>query len=319
MMKAIAFTATERAELVDWPFDDSPPRADEIIGRSLVTLASPGTELNYGYRAARTAPGLSGYAAVITVEAVGPDVKDIRPGQTVFCMGNHVSRHRTTRPQVVPVPAGLAAEVAVFCRLMGVSWTTLVTTTARPPDSVVVTGLGPVGNLAAQIFQAAGYAVTAVDPTASRRALAKQAGLTDVQETMPAFEAALAVECSGHEQAVLDCCQHVRKRGEVVLVGVPWHKRCELSAFDLLHAVFHRYVVLRSGWEWEVPHQPREFTTGSINGNLTGALTWLGQGRVRVDGLYQRIQPADAQSAWQDLLHQRGEFLTVVFDWGTVQ
>ncbi len=132
----------------------------------------------------------------------------------------------------------------MFCRLMGVSWTTLVTTTARPPDPVVVTGLGPVGNLAAQIFQAAGYAVTAVDPVASRRTLAKQVGLTDVQETVPAIEVALAVECSGHEQAVLDCCQHVRKRGEVVLVGVPWRKRSELSAFDLLHAVFHRYAVL---------------------------------------------------------------------------
>ena len=37
--------------------------------------------------------------------------------------------------------------------------------------------------------------------------------------------------------------------GEVVLIGVPWVKRTDLSAFDLLHAVFHRYVYLRSGWE----------------------------------------------------------------------
>jgi threonine dehydrogenase-like Zn-dependent dehydrogenase len=313
-MKAVAFTTKERAELVDWPFDDSPPRAEEIIGRSLVTLVSPGTELN-GYIADRTEPGLSGYAAVIEVEAVGPDVKDIRPGDRVFCMGNHVSRQRTTRSGVVPVPVGLDAEVAVFCRLMGVSWTTLVTTTARPPDPVLVTGLGPVGNLAAQIFHAAGYAVTAVDPVASRRALATKLGIPDVRESVPSMMPALAVECSGHEQAVLDCCKVVRQRGEVVLVGVPWRKRTELSAFDVLHAVFHRYAVLRSGWEWELPVQPRGFTTGSIYGNIAGAMEWLRQGRVRVDGLYRCVRPADAQSVWQDLLHQRGKHLTVVFGW----
>jgi threonine dehydrogenase-like Zn-dependent dehydrogenase len=124
------------------------------------------------------------------------------------------------------------------------------------------------------------------------------------------------VECSGHEQAVLDAGRVVRKRGEVVLVGVPWRRRSELFAHELLDVLFHNYVVLRGGWEWELPRQPTDFLVNSIYGNFAGALKWLAQGRVRVDGLASKAAPADAQQAYQDLLHGRAPGLTYVFDWG---
>jgi NADPH:quinone reductase-like Zn-dependent oxidoreductase len=319
-MRAIAFTAKERAELVDWPLDPAPLGPDEVAGRTLVTLASPGTELN-GYIAERTKPGLSGYASVFVIDAVGSAVRDRKVGDIVFFPGAHLARQRGRAEATVPVPAGLDPAVAVFCRLMGVSWSTLITTTARPPDRVLVTGLGPVGNLAAQVFAAAGYRVTAIDPVAARRELAQGHGLADVRAAVPLDEAGfagsvqIAVECSGHEAAVLDCCKVVRKRGEVAMIGVPWRRRSDLHAFDLLHAVFHRYIVLRSGWEWEVPHQPRDFAVGSIAANYAGALDWLKDGKVRVAGLGQRVAPADCQAVWQDLLHQRGPCPTAVFDW----
>ena len=325
-MKAVAFTGVQQAALVDRACDAAPLNPNELAGRTLVSLISPGTELNFAYLGLHATyahmqyPVFPGYAAVLEVQQVGSAIKDLQPGAMVFCMGGHAAWHRTIREQVIPVPEGLAPEAAVFARLMGVSWSTLITTTARPPDRVLVTGLGPVGNLAAQIFQTAGYRVTAVDPVEARRALALQVGLRDVRSATPvedpalAGTIALAVECSGHEQAALAACRVVRKRGEVALVGVPWHKRTDLPAFDLLHAVFHRYVVLRSGWEWEVPFHPRDFVVGSISANLTAALEWLREGRVRVAGLYACRSPAECQAAYQDLLHQRGP-PAVVFDW----
>ena len=113
---------------------------------------------------------------------------------------------------------------------------------------------------------------------------------------------------------MLDCVNAVRKRGEVALVGVPWKKRSDVSAHAVLHAIFHRYVVVRSGWEWEVPMHACDFTEGSIFGNLTGAMAWLAEGRVRVDGLARVHSPSDAQRVWQDLYHQRGT-PTAIFDW----
>ena len=114
---------------------------------------------------------------------------------------------------------------------------------------------------------------------------------------------------------MLDACRMVRKRGEVVMVGVPWQRRTELLAFDLLHVVFHKYVVLRSGWEWELPRRPEDFRANSIFGNYAAALQWLADGRVDVSGVYSLVSPSDAQQAYQDLLHHRGEKPAVVFDW----
>ncbi len=317
--KAVAITGLRRAEVIDWPVNDSPLADDEIAGRTLSTLISPGTELNANFDRPQDKPLVGGYAAVFEVDAIGAEVKQFAPGQRVFCYGNHKSWQRCRASEAVLLPESLAPEVAVFARLMVVSWSTLTTTTARPPDWVLVLGLGVIGNLAAQIFHAAGYRVTGVDPAETRRRLAA-ISIADTRVSVAGQEdlvnqVALAIDCSGHEQAVVDACRVVRKRGEVVLVGVPWNKRSEATAFDVLHAVFHRYVVLRSGWEWELPRQARDFTVGSLFGNAAGALQWLAEKRVSVEGLYRVVPPAEAQTAYEDLLHQRGEQLSVVFDW----
>ncbi len=74
-------------------------------------------------------------------------------------------------------------------------------------------------------------------------------------------------------------------------------------------------MVLRSGWEWELPRHAAEFRHNSIFGNLAAALQWLAEGRVRVDGLSTVMSPRDAQQAYQDLLHHRSERLAIIFDW----
>jgi len=55
--------------------------------------------------------------------------------------------------------------------------------------------------------------------------------------------------------------------------------------------------------------QPTEFRVNSLMGQFKGGLQWLAEGSVRVDGLYQKVCPRDAQAAYQDLLHARAERL----------
>jgi threonine dehydrogenase-like Zn-dependent dehydrogenase len=218
------------------------------------------------------------------------------------------------------VPDGLPSVEAVFARMMAVSMSTLTTTHSRPPQTVLITGLGPVGHLAAQLFHSCGYHVVASDPVEWRRALAAEVGIRTVAPAEIAGsgiegKVALAVECSGHEQAVLDACALVRKGGEVVLVGVPWQRKTDRTAHELLSAVFHRYVVLRSGWEWEVPEHETDFRVNSLHGNVAAALGWLSDGRVRVGQLYKTASPAQAQDVYQGLLHNTWDKLAAVFDW----
>ena len=318
---AIQFVAREQAELRAVGRDSTPLAPDEIAGRSLVTLISAGTESTGSYTAEGNFPRGSGYAAVFEVESVGTEVDDIKAGDCVFCMGNHQSHQRIKRDAGLLVPEGLAPETAVFARLMNVSLTTLTTTTARPPETVVITGLGIVGNLAAQNFTNAGYEVIACEPVETRRNVAIECGLKNVLSTVPVDDpdivgtVGLVVDCSGHEQAVLDGCNVVRKKGEVVLLATPWRRYTEMYAHTVLHAIFHKYVVVRSGWEWELPNQPTEFRTNSIYGNLAAGLRWLAEGRMSVAPLATKISPRDPQTVYQNLLHRRSERLTYIFDW----
>lgn len=78
------------------------------------------------------------------------------------------------------------------------------------------------------------------------------------------------------------------KRGEVVLVGVPWSRRTE-------------------------------FRANSIHGNYQASLEGLAAGAIEVQGLFEAVDPGAAQQAYQDLRHQRGAYLSKVFRWGQQQ
>lgn len=317
---AVTITAPEQAELLPVEPDREPLGPRELRGRTLATLISAGTELASAYQGSHF-PRVPGYAAVFEVEEVGSEVTDFRPGDRAFGMGPHRSFQRFVREQALHVPSGLPPEKAVFARLMGVAMSTLTTTTARPPQKVLVTGLGLVGHLAAKIFASCGYEVIACDPLESRRRIALRSGIRPVLPAIPlqdphvVGQVALVLECSGHEGAALEGCRVVRKRGEVVLIGTPWRQQTDLPAHKLVQAVFHHYAVLRSGWEWELPLQPTDFLTNSIFGNLAAALQWLADGRIQVDGLYTLVPPRQAQQAYQSLLRRQGDRLAVVFDW----
>lgn len=318
--RAVAITAREKAELVEVAAPGA-LMSGEVRGPTICSLISPGTELAYNYTGDKF-PTFPGYSAVFRAQEVGSEVRGIAPGTILFCMGPHRSFQQAEAKDTLPVPEGLAPEKAVIARLMGVSMTTLMTTAARPGDRVMVTGAGPVGYLAAQMFRSSGYEVLIVEPDDERRRSVRAAGFTEVFEKVPCDDAsiagtvALAVECSGHEGAVLDSCKVARARGEVVLVGVPWRRRTELYAQEVLSLVFFRYIVLRSGWEWELPIHASEFRPHSNFSGFATALRWLAEGRIAVDGLITIVNPRDAQSAYQDLLrHKRGELFTV-FDWG---
>ena len=317
---AIAITAKEQAELINI----AAPEAlgpNEVRGKTVCTLVSPGTELALNYNGT-SFPSFPGYAATFMVEELGPKVKGISVGDICFCMGSHRSFQQVDAQEAHLVPKDLPPEKAVLARLMGVSMTTLMTTTARPGDRVMITGAGPIGFLAAQMFTLSGYEVLIVEPNEARRQLAEKAGILHTFDKIPfndtsiAGTVALVVECSGHEQAVLDACRVVRKRGEVVLVGVPWRRHTDTYAHDLLSLIFHKYVAIRSGWEWELPHQAADFAPHSIHSGFDTALRWLADGQINVDKLITKVDPHTAQSVYQDLLHQRTKELFSVFNWG---
>lgn len=321
---SIMFTQKESAQLL--PIEDNIEEIGpkDISGRTIVTLISPGTELAVYRGIFNNFPCASGYAAIFEVESIGQEVKNINAGDKVFCMGSHRSFQVVNENDAVIVPENLSPANAVFARMMAISMTTLATTTARPPAKVLITGLGLIGHLAAKIFTHCGYRVFSCEPSALRREIAARQGIQNVFAAIPfnnpeiAGQVDLVIECSGNEQAVIDGCRITKRGAEIVLVGVPWKKQTDILAHELLRLVFHNYIVLRSGWEWAIPIHPTPFQKSSIFENLAGALQWLAEEKINVDGLATVSSPNKAQEIYQDLLLGRNEKLSTVFDWSLV-
>jgi threonine dehydrogenase-like Zn-dependent dehydrogenase len=340
LSRAVAFTGIKQAELIDAA--DEPMSQDAVTGKTLFSLVSPGTELatydpDQGILPWGEYPLLTGYAADFAVADVGVDVTGIEPGQHLFCMGPHrANQHVTLMNGVLPavtVPDSLAPEVAVFARLMAVSMATLATTNARPPSKVIVSGLGIIGNLAAQIFTSLGYETYAWDPVDRRREIAAACGVTTVDrplgEAKPVTgDAMLALECSGHEAAVLDCLGCVRKGGELVLVARPWKQKTDITAQRLLDEIFVSYAIVRTGWEWQVPLLPAPLVADSVEGQfaqfarptstlelIRAAIDWLNKGRILVGELADTASPEDAGTVYAKLASGKHDRLTTLFDW----
>jgi len=320
MEAAIRITGKQLADLGTLEKPER-PAPGHLLGKTMYSLISPGTELHALFLKDLTEPVYPGYASVFEVEQMAGDVEGFEPGDRVFCMHNHQSFQHIPASDAVLVPEGLDPAAAPISRLMNVSMTTLMTTTARPGDKVIVSGAGPVGFLAAHLFQRSGYDVMVVDPIASRLETVRASGISRTATSFPlndtAWEhkVALAIDCSGHESAVLDACRIVRPRGEVVMVGVPWKRYTEQYAHELLSLVFHRYVVLRSGWEWELPAQSGHFQPHSIRGNFDLALRWLIEGFLDVRSNSRLMSPHDVQQAYDGLVNRRFDELFVLFDW----
>lgn len=311
-------------------YQDAPLQPGQVRGPTLFTLISQGTEI--GWANGDNFPIRPGYAAIFRVDEIGEGTTGVACKELRFAMGCHRATQTHDARHTLALPQGLDPATAVLARLMGVSMTTLMTTRARPGDQVIVTGAGPVGFLAAHLFNLSGYRVTVVDPDLVRRAQVAGSGLPALS-AMPLGQApyqgkvALIVDCSGHEGAVLEGCRIVQRRGEVVLVGVPWRKLSDHSAHDVMQAVFFNHVLLRSGWEWELPVHGRSFewdellegynnAAHSIFGGFERAMRWLAEGRIPLAGLIHRATPDDPAALYAAIQARQIAEPFILIDWG---
>lgn len=331
MSYEIVFVAPEQAELVAIDPDGKPLGSREVAGPTEVSLISTGTELNL-YRGFYHQAGVEwgqlphrpGYAAVFHVEDMGSDIDDINVDDYVFAMGCHRSWQRFQRDKVLKIPDGLRNEIALFARMMNITMSALTITTVRPPSKVLVTGLGVVGLLGAQIFDHCGYEVVAFDPQESRRTMARETGIRNVWNALPtevdsSKEIALVLECSGNEQAILDSCPLITRGAEIIMVGATLYRKTDIYAQEILHRLFRKSAVLRGGSEWIVPMYPTEFRPNSIFGNLSTGLRWLLEGRLQVERLFRKVSPENPQQVYQRLAQGCSETHAVIFDWTQIE
>ncbi len=326
----VVFVAPNVVELEREPVSVDNLGPTEVVIRTHVTIISPGTELaNLADRMAmhtdqpRTYPIRQvGYANVGTVVAAGAALS-VHSGDLVYSMGHHASLVRIDARDsfCVPVPDGLADEDAAFVRFANVSMTTMRTTIVRAGDYVAVLGMGLVGNLAGQVFQAAGMVVHAIEREAFRQGVARRCGIASVAglEAVTGWtrQHRLVIEATGSADAVVTACELAQNGGEIVMVGAPWGgDRNSVPSSRITRPIFDRFLRLRSGSEWEIPRQAAPFVADSIRQNIETGLRWIAEGKLQVQPLItHRIDPGSIPAAYVGLREHPTEYLGVVIRW----
>ncbi len=207
-------------------------------------------------------PQILGHEFAGTVVDVGPEVAALTPGQRVSVMplqscgecavcrtgrqqlcdlraavglrhpwGGMAELALVQESQASPMPASLTWEQGAMIEPAAVSWAAAQTGNVTPGQSVLVTGFGPIGALAALAALAAGGEVLVAEPNPARAARARELGfavvdprsgeLAELTRETFAEGVDVAIECAGIEAAIQGALASLRAGGVVVQTGVP--------------------------------------------------------------------------------------------------
>ena len=168
-----------------------------------------------------------GYCHVGQVLDAG-DVPGFAAGDRVVSNSPHAEAVSASPAFVARIPASVSDEHAIFTPLAAVALQGLRLLDAKPGETVVVMGLGLIGQLAVRLLRAHGVAVVGIDPDEAKRADAKQAGAqvpelgTPLTTLLPSGGVAgvLITASTASDEPVNQAARLCRRRGRVVLVGV---------------------------------------------------------------------------------------------------
>jgi predicted dehydrogenase/threonine dehydrogenase-like Zn-dependent dehydrogenase len=167
-----------------------------------------------------------GYCHVGQVLDAG-EVSGFAAGDRVISNSPHAEVVSASPAFSARLPASVSDEQAAFTPLAAVALQGLRHIDAKSGETVVVMGLGLIGQLAVRLLRARGVTVVGVDPDEAKRADAKQAGAlvpelgTPLTTLLPGGVAGVLITAStASDEPVNQAARLCRRRGRVVLVGV---------------------------------------------------------------------------------------------------
>lgn len=318
-----------RIEVQD--FDVGHPQAGQILIRQSLTAVSAGTEIYSWLHGAEPGrepvfPRPTGYCSTGTVLEVGDGVTHVRPGDRVAAQGNHAS-HLLTSNFVFPVPAGVDAEDAVFLTMAAIAMHGVRRARMQLGESVVVLGLGIVGQLALSLAGLAGALPRiGLDLDPDRLALAQRRGADhaicpqDVEDTIARVQdlcvgngADVVIEATGKPAVYPMAARLARTAGRVVALGSP---RGSVE-MDFLRDIHLREVDLIGAIQPLTPESDNVYFPWTKSRERQLLLQLMDRGQLRAgDLITHRAEPQSCQSIYEMLADRPGEALGVVFNWG---
>ncbi|HTN16706.1 MAG TPA: zinc-binding alcohol dehydrogenase, partial [Chitinophagaceae bacterium] len=174
-----------------------------------------------------------GYSNTGIVIGVGTGVSGVKAGDRVASNGSHAEIVQVPQHLCAKVPDTVSDEAAAFTVVGAIALQGIRLVQPSFGETVVVFGLGLIGQLAVQLLLANGCRVIGIDTDEHKCALASAAGATVVCNasgeaaadrvtalTGTGVDAVLITAAAKNDRILSDAAHMSRKRGRIVLVGV---------------------------------------------------------------------------------------------------
>lgn len=285
-----------QVEIVDIPV---PAVTDQsVLVRTEYSALSMGTELMLLRKKMDTFLGYSGTGIVMET---GSGVSHVQVGQRIACYGVpvHSEFFLAYKHHVIPLPEHVDPREAAFAGIASIAVHALRQADLRFGETVVVLGLGIVGQLIVQIAHAAAYQVVAFDLLEDRCRMAEQGAKVDVcrnvrevDERVRARTGGKGADCvlicsSSKQERLIDRgLEWIRDRGKIVIVG----DTDTQFERDALFAKEAQITISRAGgpgrydeaYEQEGYDYPYGFVRWTLARNLAEYVRLLAEGRLNV-------------------------------------
>ncbi|PYI53777.1 zinc-dependent alcohol dehydrogenase [Paenibacillus flagellatus] len=301
-----------RLEIADIPVPETTDRS--VLVRTEYSAVSTGTELMVLRKGINA---FLGYSATGIVKEAGAGVDHVKVGQRIVCYGahTHADYFHASRNHVAPIADHVDPREAAFAGIATIALQGLRQADLRFGETVVVLGLGIVGQLAAQIAHAAAYRVIAMDLMETRCAMLEQAGLGDVcrspeqlrdrvREATRGQGADCVLICANtKEHRLIDqALDWIRDKGKIVIVG---DTNTEFDRNKLFAKEAHITISRAGGpgrydadYEREGRDYPYGYVRWTLQRNLDEFARLLGSGRLNlkplISGVYRLEQLEEA-------------------------
>jgi len=322
--------------MVEEEFDNSILTPKEIVVRTLYSHLSAGTELACiaGIEDWFKIPGTPGYTSIAKVEAKGSEITHVEVGDLVYTYGTHSEYFKLEYGDrwhglCVKLPTGINLEYAAFTHMATIAITAIRNSNIELGDFVLVTGLGAIGNLAAQLAQLQGAIVIATDIDEHRIALAQQSGICyainskrenlreKIMEITNNSLISTYIDATGASAVINENLDNIQLFGEVILLGSPRapFETNLTKTFQHFHLLPH-CLSLKGALEFSYPTHQQDFVKHSLERNASIVLNLIKENKLLIKPIYShKISPLEAQSAYDGLKNTPNEFIGVVFDW----
>lgn len=322
-MKADKICAYEKGKVRLESCEVKPPGENEVLIKTLFSTISPGTELawlNHMENTPGEYPYYPGYSCCGRIEEAGSGVRGLAAGDLVVCNQIHCSRFTADAQKCTKIPEKINPREASAFRLASISLQGIRKADIQLGDKVAVLGLGPIGNLAAQLgFCAGAGSVTGFDFVEWRRVLAKKCGILRTEENGEdeAFDSVfdVVIEATGVPQAVNTALKMVKPLGRVVLLG---STRGNTDGVNFYRDVHRKGIAVIGAHEMHRAQDERD-QFGHFRSHQRDEETiidLLAQRRIVLEPLIsENAAPECAQTIYDRLLSKKEPLVLAAFCW----